>query len=338
MGNVKVTKKSKTIITTHLNADFDAIASMLAAQKLYPDSLVVFPRSQEKKSKDFIINSMVYLLNMAEVTEIDFTAVKKLILVDTSQKSRIGKLAELLDNPGIEIHIYDHHPPAEDDIKADYKLYEPAGATVTILTKIIQERKIDISPDEATVLCLGIYEDTGSFTFTSTTEKDFIAAAFLLSRGASLSTISNLISREINPQQIGILNDMIQGRALHKVKGIDIVITSISTENYVPDLAFLVHKMLKMENIDVIFAIARMGNKVYIVARSNLSEVNVAAIIKSLGGGGHPFAAAAAIKDKTLVQVEQQLIKTLYSNIKATHQVKKNDVSASNNDISGSFL
>ena len=41
-----------TIITTHVNADFDALASMLAAQKLYPDALVVFPGSQEKNLKN----------------------------------------------------------------------------------------------------------------------------------------------------------------------------------------------------------------------------------------------------------------------------------------------
>ena len=32
-----------TVITTHTNADFDAMAAMLAAQKLYPNALVVFP-------------------------------------------------------------------------------------------------------------------------------------------------------------------------------------------------------------------------------------------------------------------------------------------------------
>ena len=38
-----------TVIATHVNADFDALASMLAAQKLYKNALVVFPGSQEKK-------------------------------------------------------------------------------------------------------------------------------------------------------------------------------------------------------------------------------------------------------------------------------------------------
>jgi tRNA nucleotidyltransferase (CCA-adding enzyme) len=49
------TDKSLTIITSHVNADFDAMASMLAAQKLYPDALVVFPGSQEKNLRNFFI-------------------------------------------------------------------------------------------------------------------------------------------------------------------------------------------------------------------------------------------------------------------------------------------
>ena len=52
------TTDALTIITTHVNADFDALASMLAAQKLYPDALVVFPGSQEKNLKNFFIDSM----------------------------------------------------------------------------------------------------------------------------------------------------------------------------------------------------------------------------------------------------------------------------------------
>jgi tRNA nucleotidyltransferase (CCA-adding enzyme) len=48
----------KIIITSHTNADFDAIASMLADQKLYPESVVIFPGSQEKNLRDFFVSSM----------------------------------------------------------------------------------------------------------------------------------------------------------------------------------------------------------------------------------------------------------------------------------------
>jgi len=315
-------KKDLTIITTHINADFDALASMLAAQKLYPDSMAVFPGSQEKNLRNFFIKSMVYLFNMADIKDIDLDSVKKLVLVDTRQASRIGKLSAVLDRPDVDIHIYDHHPPMSGDIKGHYEIHCATGATVTILTEILREKEIEISPDEATILCLGIYEDTGSFTFPSTTEKDFTAAAFLLSKGANLNVVSNLISREISPEQVGLLNDMIQASTRYNIDSIEIVITSVSTDNYVSDFAFLVHKMVKMENLDAIFAIACMGDKMYIVARSRIPEVDVGAIVAHLGGGGHTFAAAATIKGKTLVQIENELIEVLYSKIKSRSRAK----------------
>jgi len=315
-------KKDFTVITTHVNADFDALASMLAAQKLYPEALVVFPGSQEKNLKNFFINSMAYLFNMVDINDIDFTGIKRLILVDTRHPGRIGKLSELLESSDIEIHIYDHHPASDNDIKGDLAIHGSTGANVTILIEIIREQDIRISPDEATIMCLGIYEDTGSFTFPSTTERDLLAAAYLLSRGANLNVVSDLIARELSPQQVVLLNDMIQAVTRYHINGLEIVVTSVTMEKYMPDFAYLVQKMVKMENLDAIFAIARMENKIYVVARSRISEVDVGAILTAMGGGGHAYAAAAAIKGKTLAQTETRLIEVLYSKIKTQRQAK----------------
>ena len=314
--------KDVTVITTHVNADFDALASMLAAQKLYPEALVVFPGSQEKNLKNFFINSMAYLFNMVDINRIDFDSITRLVLVDTRQTGRIGRLADLLGEPDVEIHIYDHHPPGDNDIKGTVEVHGQTGANVTILTEIIRDKEIAISPDEATIMCLGIYEDTGSFTFPSTTERDFRAAAYLLSQGANLNVVSNLIARELSPQQVVLLNDMIQAVTRYYVNGIEVVVTSVTMEKYMPDFAFLVQKMVKMENLDAIFAIARMENKIYVVARSRINEVDVGAILASLGGGGHPYAAAASIKGKTLAQTEKRLVEILYQKIKASRQAK----------------
>ena len=311
-----------TIITTHVNADFDALASMLAAQKLYPDGLVVFPGSQEKNLKNFFINSMAYLFNMADIGDIDFKKVKRLVLVDTRQPSRIGKLSRLLKREDVEIHIYDHHPATDNDIKGDLEVHRMSGANVTLLVEIIIQKGIDISADEATIMCLGIYEDTGSFTFPSTTAKDFKAAAFLLSKGANLNVVSDLIARELSPEQVSLLNDLIQGASRYNVNGVEVVVALVTTEKYMPDFAFLVQKMVKMENLDALFAIARMENKIYVVARSRINDVDVSSILIPMGGGGHGYAASASIKGKTLAQVENNLVELLYTKIKAQRQAK----------------
>ena len=306
-----------TVITTHINADFDALASLLAAQKLYPEARVVFPGAQEKNLRNFFISTMVYLLNMVEVQAIDLDQVQRLVIVDTRHIGRIGRLAELIGRPDLEIHIYDHHPATANDIRGGFEVCEPTGANVTLLIEAIRARGISISPDEATIMCLGLYEDTGSFTYSSTTDRDFLAAAFLLTKGANLNVVSDLISRELNPDQVALLNEMIQTAVRSNVNGVEVVVARIALETYVPDFAFLVQKMAKMENLDVIFALAMMESKIYIVARSRIDEVDVASILAEFGGGGHPYAAAAVVKGQTLVQAEQRLLELLYRKIKA---------------------
>ena len=311
-----------TVITTHMNADFDAMACMLAAQKLYPDGIVVFPGSHEKTLRNFFVQSMVYLFNMADIRDIDFQKIRRLVLVDTRQPARIGRFSEILEKEDLEIHIFDHHPPLKNDIKGHLEVIKPTGAAVSILAQMIKDRKIPLSENEATIMCLGIYEDTGSFTFSSTTEADFLAAAFLLSQGAKLDIISNLTAREMSFEQVGLLNDMLQALVRHHIKGVEIAMTSVSTEHYVPDFAFLVHKMVKMENIPVVFAIGRMDSKIYVVARSRTPDVDVGTIIGKLGGGGHAFAASASVKNKTLVQVEQELMDILYQEVSSSKQAR----------------
>ena len=193
-----------TIITTHINADFDAVASTLAAQKLYPGAWVVFPGSQEKNLRNFFIQSTIYLFNLVEMKKIEFKLIQRLVLVDTQRADRIGRMAEILQNPHLEIHAFDHHPPKPDDIVSHYGMRCITGANVTIMTDILRKNRIAVSAEEATILGLGIYEDTGSFTFPSTTADDLQAAAYLVSKGANIHVIANLMSREISPEQIGL--------------------------------------------------------------------------------------------------------------------------------------
>src|SRR4030042_210978 len=241
------------VITTHTNADFDALASMLAAKKLYPHAVLVFPGSQERSLRDFFIHSTLYAFEVERVKNIDLQGVERLILVDTRQISRIGKFSELVSRPGLEIHIYDHHPPSSDDLHGSLEVVSEVGATVTILLDVLQQKGIEITPDEATVMLLGIYEDTGNLTFSSAREEDFQAAGYLVGKGANLNILSNVITKELTSEQVFLLNDLIQSATRYDVHGIDVVIAEASVDRYIGDIAVLVHKLKDMENLDVLF-------------------------------------------------------------------------------------
>lgn len=134
------------VITTHVNADFDAMASMVAARKLYPEAILVFPGSQERTLREYFIKSTVYIYGFKRLRDLDLDRVKRLILVDTRQISRIGKFEEIVRDPNLEIHVYDHHPDAEDDVKAHVSVVRPVGATVTLLVDLIRQRQVELSP------------------------------------------------------------------------------------------------------------------------------------------------------------------------------------------------
>ena len=322
---MKKKKKIKvdTIITSHSNADFDALASMLAAQKLYPDAVVIFPGSQEKTLRDFFISSMSYLFNMADLKTVDFSYVKKLVLVDTKQKTRIPHVKELINKHEIEIHIYDHHPLIKSDIQGNFEFIHFYGACVTILSEIIKKKKIKLNPDEATIMALGIYEDTGSFTYSSTTEQDFIEASYLLSCGANLNTIASLIIKEITSNQVTWITKLLNQITCHKINGFNINISIISSSSYIMNLASIVQKVVQMEKFDIFFAIVLMENKIHIIARSKLNEVDTGKILSFFGGGGHCYAGSAKIASKTLVQVEQKLLEIIKKQVKPVKIVKK---------------
>jgi tRNA nucleotidyltransferase (CCA-adding enzyme) len=303
------------VITTHLNADFDAMASMVAARKLYPEALLVFPGSQERNLRDFFIRSSFYFVNFTRMKQVPLEEIKRLILVDTRQASRIGKFAEVAATGEVDIHIYDHHPDSDEDVHGSIEVVEMLGSTTAILTRMIREKGLKLSPPEATVMALGIFEDTGSFTFTSTTPQDFDAGGFLLSQGADLNVISEIVSRELNAEQVALLNDLLEHSTSFHVGGIEIVMARTTAPEYVPDFAVVAHRLMDVENIQVLFALAQMEDRVFVVGRSRLPEVDVSEILSELGGGGHSYAASAAIKDQPLAQVEEKLRQVLQARI-----------------------
>jgi len=307
------------VITCHLNADFDAVASMMAAKKLYPDAHLVFPGAQERSIREFFLSSTLYALKFDRIKNIDLNKIERLILVDTKSRERIGRFAEIVDKPGLKIHIYDHHPFTDEDIRGEFELVEQLGACTTIFVELFQKKEIEITSLEATVMALGIYEETGSMAFASTTPRDITAAAWVLSKGANLNIVSDFITRELSAEQISLLNDLLKSMTAYNIGGIKVVIAQASTPRYIQDLAIITHKIRDIENLDALFCVVRMEDRIHLVARSRVSEVDAGRVASGLGGGGHPTAASATIRETNLDGVLERLLDVLK---KSVHPVK----------------
>lgn len=303
------------VISTHINADFDAVASMIAAKKFYPDAVVVFPGSKEKSVRDFLSTSRV-MIDFYKIKDINLENINRLILVDVRNRSRIGRFSEILDKKGLVIHIYDTHSSSPESIKGQKEVIEPVSATTTIFTEMLRQNKINISPVEATILALGIYEETGSLIFSSTTVRDIAAAAYLLKKGANLNVVSSFISRELGTEEIELLNELVHSARDYIIHGIRVKIAKASRENYMGDVAYLAHKLRDIEDIEALFLVVMMGDRIHIIARSRAVEVDVSEMMQPFNGGGHPTAASAVVKDMSLEEVEEKLVDILKEKIK----------------------
>ena len=313
----QISMPTATLITCHSNADFDALAAMCAAALIYGPCDVLFPGTQEANLQTFYQELKERPGAAPGCTFLDdrvpdFSKYGRLVAVDTRRRSRLRHVWPLLDNPGTRIEVWDHHPETSDDVHAHVCHAEICGAVTTLLIEEIQKRNIAVSRETATVLGLGIYSDTGSFSFPSVTQRDFAAAGWLLGRGMDINIISEKTAFSMTKEHIRALNALLESAQTYHINGADVVLAEATLDSYLDDFAFLAHKMMEMEKFDILFAIGRMDDRIQIVARSRSHAVNVGAVCSAFGGGGHAYAASASVRDKTISEERDGILTQLY--------------------------
>jgi tRNA nucleotidyltransferase (CCA-adding enzyme) len=304
------------IIVTHVSSDFDSFAGMVAAKKLYPSASIILPSSINQNVRKFIALHEDSLPALKESNEINLNKVKKIIVVDTKFASRLGPVEKLVTNKNVDVIIYDHHQDYEEDIKIATKYTQRVGATTTILVNILMQKGIDFSEIEATLFLLGIYEDTGSFTFPSTSASDLEAASYLLGKGANLYILSKFLNLSLNNYQHFLLEKLIMNCRKIKIKEKEIIISYAEMDNFVEGLSVLTRKLLQIEDINIAICWVKMKEKIYVVGRSDDSDVDISKVLEIIGGGGHPQASSAVVKDLTFDEIESKIKYSLDKNIK----------------------
>lgn len=308
------------VIATHVNADFDCLGSMIAAKRLYPDAVLVFPGGQERGLRDFLLHSTLYAYDVKRCRDIDLTEITRLILVDVRSSVRIGQFADIVNDPDLEIHIYDHHPLDENTVRGRVEVIQDVGATTTIMTQLFMERGIVPTSDEATMMMLGLYEDTGHLLFSGTTTSDFQAGAFLLQHGANLDTVADFLVREMTSEQVDLLSELLKSCQKLMINGIEVAVASASIDYYVGDISSLVHKLKDIENFNVLIVAVRMDDRIFMVGRSRLPEMHMGEFFQEFGGGGHAFAASATVRDMPLAQLLIRIEKLLHKHVRSRCQ------------------
>ncbi len=300
------------LVTTHIGADFDALASMLAARRLFPQARLFFPGSREESVRR-LLDSGELDLRFDEVRQRDVAAgeLRRLILCDSRQRERIGVVASWLDErPELEVLAFDHHPDSATDVPVSGGRVDPAaGSTSTLLVEMLRERGLEVSADEATVLLMGVYEDTGSLTYPTTGPRDLAAVEWLLGRGGSLAAVRRYALRRLDAPRLDVLHRMGQALEVHRVHGHRVGVVALELGSYLDELAPLVSRCLDLFDLPLLFALFGEEERVTVIARGELAGFDLGAALAGFaGGGGHATAAAASLRGTTALEARERLL------------------------------
>ena len=251
-----------TLITCHANADFDAFAGMLAARFLYTPHVLLFPGSQERGLQKLVAGLDMAALGIVETAAIPWSDITRLVVVDTRQRGRVSHVAQLLDRADVTLELWDHHPDSTDDLSSPHTHMGNTGSVTSLIVQSIAGRGLSISAEDATLLGLGIYGDTGSFTYSSTTQADFQAAAWLLGMGMDVNRIDALAAHELTSLHIQALNSLLESTQTYTINNVQVTLSEAAMEHYLGDFAYLAHRLMEMEKFPVLFAIGLMDDRI----------------------------------------------------------------------------
>ncbi len=310
------------LITTHRNTDFDAFASLVAGTLLYRGALPLLPKQINPNVKAFL-SIHKDLFEMYKPDEVDFSRVERLIVVDTNRWSRLEKMDSLHERTDLEVHVWDHHEE-KTDLNPAWTCQERAGANITLMIRELRNRRIKLTPMQATLFLIGLYEDTGNLTFSSTTAEDVHAAAYLFENNADLTVLNTFLQPGYGVKQKDVLFGMLQTSPRFKFGNLSVSINTVHIQGHVGNLSLVVHMYREILNLDAAFGIFVHDehDKCIVIGRSAVEDIDIGSIMRSMGGGGHPAAGSAMLKSVNPEALYDWIKELLKGNQQATVQVR----------------
>ncbi|MFH1423662.1 MAG: bifunctional oligoribonuclease/PAP phosphatase NrnA [Candidatus Nealsonbacteria bacterium] len=291
----EILKGAKNVlIASHQNPDPDAVSSVLTLNYVFKNmGLASFPYLPNRPAENLSFLSGFFDIK----TEIAFFEPDVIFCLDYGDFGRLRLPERLLNKGNCRIVTIDHH--LESDQRGEIRVLEPeVSSTSEIIYRWLKYANIEINQDIATLLLTGIFSDSGGFCHVATTSQTLNIVSELLLKGASLNKIASQtldFSKPINlsrawgyvlartklDQETGLAYSWVTPADLNRF------------EAGLADFDGITNIISAVSRINVgLFLIEYENGKIKGSLRSEpASGKNVAQIVRSLGGGGHPYAA-----------------------------------------------
>ncbi len=302
-----IRERDRFVLTTHENPDGDALGSLLAAklalEQLGKDTIMVL-----HGDAPLPVEYGFMPLGDLQRRWPEDVAERVLLAVDCANESRIAD-PEVLGRVPLSINVDHHHDNTRfgriNLVVAD------ASSTGEVLRDLFRELGVELTPDIAEALYIALVTDTGRFQYTNTTPKALRLAAELVEAGADVHRVFQGVYESVQFAKLKLL-----ARALERAQvyeGGRIVVSYLVrtdfTEVGAPEAYSegIIDPLRSVEGADMAVLIREPprhdGPARRVSLRASIDELDVSAIARKSGGGGHRqaagFSSEASIEEIT---------------------------------------
>ncbi len=326
-----IVDSKNVVVTGHEYADLDAFGAMIGMLKFAEAfdreaKIVIDPNKLDgsvKKALDRIRIDDVTLYGKIILDKIPKNYIVDstlLIVVDLHNPDMV--MRKDITTTIKDIVVIDHHRKGEKEFENPKLSYiEPsASSTVEIVSELFGfiDKKIELTPYEATIMLGGLIVDTNNFTYR-TGSRTFEAASILKDYGADMIKVRSLLRDGLSRHKA--INQLFGDvEILHT----HFAVTRADSKSVLDRtlLAQVSDALLEIDDIDAAFTIGRVTEDEVGISARSLDMINVQVLMEELGGGGHYNNAAVQFKGKTVDQVFELLLPILEKNSREGENVK----------------
>src|SRR6266496_1454480 len=284
------------LLVTHENPDGDALGSLLAL-KLALDSLgkdsAMYLYGDAPLPREYAFMPLEGLLREPPPD----AAQRVLVALDCANEQRLGPDPTLLEQPPLTVDIDHHH---DNSRFGDLNLIvSDASSTAEVLRDVLRELGVPLTPEIAEALYIALVTDTGRFQYTNTTPKALRLAAELVEAGADVHRVFQGVYENVQFAKLKLLARALERAQVYEGGGV--VVSYLLRGDFAevgaaePYSEGIIDYLRAVEGAIVSVLIREPprsdGPTRRVSLRSSTDEVDVSAIARKSGGGGHRQAA-----------------------------------------------
>jgi phosphoesterase RecJ-like protein len=317
----------RVLLTTHINADGDGAGSEVALagwlRALGKEAWIVNP-TPYPGSLGFLLPEKEWILDSGSDAARELAKKADLaVILDTGEGPRIGSVMALVrDLPKV---VIDHHPPGPDPIPGVSFRVPEACATGELVFDLLKKAGGPWPQETVRGLYVALLADTGSFRFSNTSPDTHRIVAFLMERGADPEALYRTVYGNVPLRKLRLLHAALGELELDPGGGLAwITVPPGSFEDLganADDLEGLVDYPRDIEGVEVGLLFRETATGATKVSFRSNGDVDVNALAREFGGGGHVRASGALVQ-RPLAEVRPEVLAAVRNAVRDTLERK----------------